>query len=116
MKRVLENFKHVNPGKNTWPDQGDAKKVEDWLLSIDSFGFKLMRYYFKQFIDHKFPPQNGNLDDNPQDERFKEEHAEGWAKWWKRRFKDDDEEVQLKEKFKNRARELDRLAADSRCN
>jgi hypothetical protein len=116
MKKALEDFRdnnrepHHDGGKNSWPNAGDGKKLEEWLLTIDSFGIKLMRLYFKQFRNHRFPPKDGNHSNNPQDEKYKDEFAEGWAKWWKRYFKSEEQRKEDIEKFKERARELDELS------
>lgn len=111
MSKALKAFKDkYKTGSNKWPTDPPANKIEEWLTNIDSFAIKLMRYYFKQFANHKFPPKKGKLSQNPQDDKFKKEHADGWGKWWKRKFKNDKERKRIIKEFIKRARELDRLA------
>lgn len=118
MMKALKDFKgSKEPQENKWPKSENAQKIEEWLTNIDSFAIKLMRYYFKQFREHRFPPEDQeNLSKDPRDDKFKEEHAEGWAKWWKRKFKGKTKEQQEKEKkrqkknFTNRAKELDKIS------
>jgi hypothetical protein len=108
-----------NPINNVWPKNEVAKKVEEWLKNIDSFAIKLMRYYFKQYREHRFPPKKlENMPKDPRGDEFKEEHAEGWARWWKRKFKGETKEEQKKEKkrqkkkFTERAKELDKISRE----
>jgi len=112
MKDALDAFRK-SVRKNTWPHGGDAGKVEDWLTNIDSFAVKIMRYHFKRFGSHSFPPgDDKNLDENPQAEAFKEEFSEGWATWWKRKFRSDEERDALIKRFEERARDLDKTLRD----
>lgn len=122
MREALEAFLNSSAPSNVWPNPsnpGPARKVEEWLTSLDSFGIKLMRYEFKRSRAHSFPPADPNDEgQNPQDDRFKGEFSEQWAKWWKKSFgggatgSPEDERERQKRVFEERARALDRTATD----
>lgn len=120
MRHALRDFRdHPEPPQNHWPTAdiaNRANKVEDWLLTVDSFGIKLMRYYFKRSSHHRFPPANqDDIAESPQEEVFKTEHSEHWAEWWKRTFHGSptetpqEERKRKKKDFEQRARHLDAL-------
>ncbi len=120
MRTALQAFRnHADPASNRWPSSptDPAAQVEQWLLDIDSFGAKLMRYYFRRFAGHRFPPASASdLASSPQDERFKAEHSEHWAEWWKRVFHGsatetgEEERTRKRQDFEQRARQLDAIA------
>jgi hypothetical protein len=114
MDEALRDFHRNNRvsdgsrGKNSWPSSGPRKKVEDWQTHIDSFTLLFMRYYFRRFTNHRFPPADpGDLSRNPQAEEFKKQFSNGWAEWWKRAFSSPEEKTRLIREFETRARELD---------
>lgn len=118
MRNALKDFRdHLEPPQNRWPTQSttnSAHKVENWLLTSDTFGIKLMRYYFKRSSQHSFPPANqGDIVKSPQAEQFKAQHSEHWAKWWKKKFHGsltetpEQERKRKKLDFEQRARHLD---------
>lgn len=101
-------------GRNSWPVDGDARQVEEWLTLVDSFAITAMRLYFFQFATHHFPPQSSaDLPADPREARFKGEFSEGWAQWWKRVFHGGPaERERLKREFEVRAAELDGISRD----
>ncbi len=118
MKNALRDFRdHPEPPQNRWPatsSSNSAHKVETWLVTVDSFGIKLMRYYFKRNSQHAFPPANlGDISNSPQAAQFKAQHSEHWAQWWKKQFLGSPTETPQQERdrkkgdFEQRARHLD---------
>ena len=120
MREALEDFLRSSAPSNVWPNPsnpGPAKRVEEWLSTFDSFGVKLMRYEFKRHGQHRFPPADPDDEArDPQDERFKGEFSEQWARWWKKSFgggssgSPEAERERQKRNFEERARALDRTA------
>ncbi len=121
MRKVLLAFRASADARdrNAWPKGAEdpAARLEQWLLSLDSFGIKLMRYHFRRFRDHRFPPaRQEDVGNDPQDDRFKTEHAEQWAAWWKRQFRGGPGESPEEERrrkvrdFADRARALDAIS------
>ncbi|MCO5169727.1 MAG: hypothetical protein M9894_25595 [Planctomycetes bacterium] len=120
MREALDAFLRSSAPSNVWPNPtnpGAAKRVEEWLTHLDSFGIKLMRYEFKRHGTHRFPPREAaNEGENPQDERFKREFSEQWADWWKKSFgpglagSAEAERERQRGVFEERARALDRAA------
>lgn len=102
--------KQKKRGKNSWPQSGAGKKIEKWLLEIDSFGIKLMRYYFKTMgTSHSFPPADKDYKKDCKSDAVKDEHANGWAKWWKKVFGSDEEKKKKLKDFKGWAAKLDAI-------
>ena len=118
INKTWNSDRQVWVGKNTWPS--GSNPVEHWLSNVDSFALLIMRYYFRQFLEHRFPPQNpANLSDDPQKPIYKAEHSDGWADWWKRVFyggpneTPDEQRQRLRREFEVRAGELDLVADGS---
>jgi len=116
MREALRSFRDsADPPSNVWPNpapNSPEKKLERWLLEVDSFGVKMMRYVFKALgQEHTFPPQNDvDRTADPQDERFKSEHSGHWARWWKRKFTSPEQEREYRGQFEEWARRLDEIA------
>ena len=121
MREALEAFLRSAATSIVWPNPsnpGPEKRIDEWLSSLDSFGVKLMRYEFKRHGQHRFPPADpSNEGKNPQDERFKSEFSEQWARWWKKSFgggasgSPEEERARQRRNFEERARALDGTAA-----
>lgn len=122
MREALLAFRRSPlPPTNVWPNptpNDPAGKIERWLLDLDSFGIKLMRFQFRRESAHQFPPEDpADRAQDPQQDRFKGQFSEQWAKWWKRQFRGgagelpDEERTRKKRDFEERARQLDRIAA-----
>lgn len=59
MGDALRAFDRAVGNTNVWPNPtapGPARRIEEWLTTLDSFGVKLMRYEFKRHGRH-FPSQ-----------------------------------------------------------
>jgi hypothetical protein len=116
MAAALTAFKNApKPTHNVWPDPAPndpATKIEQWLLDVDSFGIKLMRYVFRRAGQgHRFPPSDpARVGDDPQSEAHKKDHSEHWARRWKKHFASDTEEDSEKAEFEGRARQVDDVA------
>ena len=114
MDEALDDFRRNNlvsdgsRGRNSWPGSGNRRKVEDWMTNVDSFALLYMRFYFKRFGRHRFPPaDSGDLSRNPQGSEFKKEFSNGWAEWWKRAFSSPEDRSRQIRNFETRARDLD---------
>ncbi|MEE8593846.1 MAG: hypothetical protein V3T03_06935 [Candidatus Bipolaricaulota bacterium] len=120
MEEALEAFAKSEKAKaNGWPGSSSkAGKLEKWLLESDTFAIKLMRCQFKRYGAHRFPGDKDKYEGKPQVEKAKEAHAEGWAEWWKKKFKatKDCTEKEVREKkkkeFKGNAENLDKKVKD----
>lgn len=117
MRAALDAFRRFQDARdrNVWPNPapGDpASKVEEWLLSIDSFGIKLLRYAFRAEGDpHSFPPSRPeDLTFDAQDDSLKDDHASHWARWWKRSFGGPEDEAEKRGTFREHAEQLDDVA------
>ena len=114
MEKALAAFLAKQAG-NAWPAGEPENKIEKWLSGddknvSDTFAIKLMRYQFKREGEHRFPgdPDYGG---DPQGAGSKGDHAEGWAKWWKKKFDNDEDRKAKKKKFEEDARRLDKVCA-----
>lgn len=59
---------------------------------------------------HRFPPaREDDLTLSAQHEDYKEEHARHWGRWWKRSFKDEEDEAAKLKTFRERAEQVDRV-------
>lgn len=120
MDQALDDFRRNNlvsdgsRGRNSWPGSGPRRKIEDWLTNVDSFALLYMRYYFRRFNSHRFPPANSNdLSRDPQGSQFKHEFSEDWAEWWKRAFSSPDDRARQIRNFEERAADLDTVSRGS---
>ncbi|MCO5167918.1 MAG: hypothetical protein M9894_16360 [Planctomycetes bacterium] len=117
MREALDGFRAFADARdrNVWPNptNGPATKIEEWLTTIDSFGIKLFRYYFRAQGDaHRFPPrESSDLTLDAQADSHKDQHAEHWARWWKKAFAGPDDEREKRSTFLERADQLDRIAS-----
>lgn len=102
---------HNSHPRNTWPSTGDESLIEDWITNIDAFAIVLLYKQLTRGTSKKIPPtSSANLIKDPRSDAFKEEHAEAWAKHWKRQFKGGDTEKNAqKKKFIARAKKADSL-------
>lgn len=101
----------ARPTNNRWPiSNSNAAAVENWLLSDDSFGICLMYLQLKRGTAKKIPPKiAANLNADPHADQSKSEHAEAWAKYWKRSFASANDRKQQIAKFIQRAKDSDSL-------
>jgi hypothetical protein len=97
--------------KNTWPPAtGAAAPVEGWVKEVDSLAIMLMYLHLTRGTEKKIPPKDAaNLIHNGRGDTYKEEHAEAWAKHWKKLFPSDVVRKEEKDKFIARAKEVDKL-------
>ena len=109
MEKALDAFV-ANQAGNAWPAGAPENRIEKWLRESDTFAIKLMRYQFKREGAHRFPG-DPNYNGDPQGAGAKEAHAEGWAKWWKRKFDTNEDRKKKKDQFKKNAEHLDKAVA-----
>lgn len=110
LKKNATGEKDSEHGTNEWPsDDEDAAKLEGWLRSNDTFAVKLLRYFFKWHKDEFVPPSDsGDLSGDPQDDKFKPQHAKGWGEGYNRGA----EGKSKQDAFVERAKGLDQTLID----
>lgn len=106
-------LKSTRPLSNRWPTTNSkAAPVQAWLLNDDTFGIALMYLQLTRGTAKKIPPRlQSELSKSPYGESYKTQHAEFWARYWKRSFSSPKERKKQISNFTARATEADLLGS-----